>query len=425
MCSFIAVNREVSDEELEKANVFSKRRGPDYTNVYRSGSIAILHNLLHITGEKTIQPVIKDEWACVFNGEIYGYKELGDYKNECECILDAYKNDVVFGLDGEYCGVLINLETGFNWPFFDDFGTKPLWETDDPLLRNSYASYKSSLETLGYKNIKKIGPLTHDIDDFDLNQHKNTYDDWIEAFENAIRKRTQNTQMDIFTGMSSGYDSGPIAFEMEKQGVRFKVYSIRGDENIEVLEGRHKLLNNGEIIHLTQKQYNDNKEWLDKNCEDFEYTDKYGHYNLKADKAIPGLAEICKRARKEDRKIYISGQGADEIMSDYAINGKKRYKHSEFSGIFPNDLSVIYPWHSFYDGTQIKFLNKEEYIAGAYGVETRYPFLDKQLVQEYLWLSPKLKNAHYKAPLREYMKINNIPFEEDKKKGFAANANLL
>jgi hypothetical protein len=35
---------------------------------------------------------------------------------------------------------------------------------------------------------------------------------------------------------------------------------------------------------------------------------------------------------------------------------------------------------------------KEECIAGSLGIETRYPFIDRKVVQEYLNLSPDLKN---------------------------------
>jgi len=30
------------------------------------------------------------------------------------------------------------------------------------------------------------------------------------------------------------------------------------------------------------------------------------------------------------------------------------------------------------------YLAKEEYVGGAYGIESRYPFLDKKVVQEFL-----------------------------------------
>ena len=41
--------------------------------------------------------------------------------------------------------------------------------------------------------------------------------------------------------------------------------------------------------------------------------------------------------------------------------------------------------------------------SGNFNIETRYPFLDRDLVQEFLWLTAELKNKHYKAPLREYL----------------------
>ena len=159
-------------------------------------------------------------------------------------------------------------------------------------------------------------------------------------------------------------------------------------------------------------------------CEDFEYSDRFKNYNIKSDKASVGLAMICQKACNENYRIYLSGQGADEIISDYGFNGHKIYDHSSFGGRFPSDLKTIFPWHSFYDGTQIQYLNKEEYIAGAFGIETRYPFLDKHLVQEFLWLVPELKNKKYKAPIDEYLNRNQFPFQRGVKTGFQANKNL-
>ena len=74
----------------------------------------------------------------------------------------------------------------------------------------------------------------------------------------------------------------------------------------------------------------------------------------------------------------------DEIISDYGWNGNKIYNHSSFGGRFPKSLNGFFPWHSFYDGTQIQYLNKEEYVAGAYGIETRYPFFDPCQLEHFL-----------------------------------------
>ena len=61
---------------------------------------------------------------------------------------------------------------------------------------------------------------------------------------------------------------------------------------------------------------------------------------------------------------------------------------------------------------------KEEHVAGAYGIEGRYPFLDKYVVQEFLWITSELKNKNYKSPLCNYLTINNFPFEKNQKTGF-------
>ena len=67
------------------------------------------------------------------------------------------------------------------------------------------------------------------------------------------------------------------------------------------------------------------------------------------------------------------------------------------------------------------YLAKEEYTSGIWGIETRYPYLDKDVVQEFLWLSPELKNKYkgsiYKPPLLYYLDINNFPLF-NKKLGF-------
>ena len=131
-------------------------------------------------------------------------------------------------------------------------------------------------------------------------------------------------------------------------------------------------------------------------------------YNILNDDATFGMAYLFNEARKKNYKIHLSGQGADEIFADYGFNGNKLKSHSIFGGKFPDDLKTIFPWYSFYKGTQECFINKEEHVAGCYGIENRYPFLDKNVVQEFLNLSPVLKNKFYKAPLYNFLKQNKF-----------------
>jgi len=383
-----------------------------------------------LTGNKTTQPFKKGDVVAVFNGEIYNYLDFGTYSTDGEILIDLYNEygpEFIRQLDGEFAICLVDFSKDLVLISADTFACKPLWyEFKDGKF--CVGSYNSQLTQLGFNSGRKLFANTTNVynlktsnlvqqfhnTEFDIKQYKNTYDDWITTYENSIRKRTSNAQYGIYLGLSSGYDSGAITCELLNQNVDFKSYTIAGPENGRIIQQRIDKIPNHEVIHLTQNEYDSSRTRLATECEDFVYQDKFRKYSIKGDKASYGLAAICKRATKEGYRIYLSGQGADEIISDYGHNGRKIYNHSSFGGKFPEDLNGFWPWHSFYDGTQIKYLNKEEYIAGHYGIETRYPFLDKQLVQEFLWLSAKLKNKKYKSVLHEYLTRNGFPFAEEK-----------
>lgn len=426
MCGF-AVSNHIG---LQSVNKFCQKRGPDLTSTKILNGIEFLHNLLHITGDIKPQPFVKNDVVCVFNGEIYNYKNFGSYTSDGECIIDVYLNrgdEFCKEFDGEFAICLIDFSKNKLFISTDTFACKPLWY-EFRSKEFCVASYNSQLTGLQFKNGKKLKANTTEIYDlknfhlissyvnkvFDIQQHKNSFDDWISAFSKSIEKRIKNTPHKMFCGMSSGYDSGAISFELQKQGANYKAYTILNNENTEVLNSRIKIIRNAEAFDLSSDEFKKWKRELADNCENF----TYDGYDIKGDQASMGLAAICSRANKENRRIYFSGQGADEIISDYGFGGHKIYKHSGFGGLFPDNLQGFWPWHSFWDGTQIKYLNKEEYVAGHFGIETRYPFLDRDLVQEFLWLTPKLKNSKYKSCLDEYLKVNNFPYESGEKRGF-------
>lgn len=430
MCGFGVSNR----SSLVDSNSFCKKRGPDLTNYKTINGINFLHNLLHLTGDRIEQPIIDNDVVCVFNGEIYNYKDFGNFPSDVFSILESYKlhgDNFSKFLDGEFAICLVDFRKKKIIISTDTFATKPLWYEFSG-KNFCIGSYKSQLSGLSFTNGKKLAANTTEIYDleslqlknqiinttFDLNQHKATYDGWIEAFTQSISKRIANTDYGMFVGMSSGYDSGAIACELEKQKANFKTFSIMNNENLDVLNARLELIKEKESYYLSESEYQKWKNEIKENCENFSYKDIFFDYDIKKDQASMGLASICHRANKEKRRIYFSGQGADEILSDYGFGGKKIYKHSSFGGLFPEDLTGFFPWHSFWNGTQIQYLNKEEYVAGHFGIETRYPFLDKNLVQEFLWLRADLKNLKYKNCLDEYLTVNNFPFQKSEKRGF-------
>lgn len=484
MCSFLILPLKIYrkiQNNMKKILKFLKKRGPDGTNIIEFNDYVFIHNILYFSGDITYQPLIDKELGIVlcFNGEIYNYKDFGNYKSDTEMLFEEYKknktNDLNFieKLDGEFTFVIFDFNKNIIFQSSDIFATKPQWYniTDDGIIISSLRSvvckcsgledefsernleFPNSPDIIKHKSIKKTSPnkiLKRDLKSFEiidekevfkfnLNQHKSSYDDWTKAFENAIKKRTKNNntqENDIGLCLSSGYDSGAISCYLNKSDIDYVSYSMKCLENIEILHKRMNLNKNKYYYDLTEETYNQFKEFYQKSIEGTcipLYSNSKtitSYYNLIGDWAGIGLFFIFTQAKKDKIKIFLSGQGADEIFSDYGWKGRYiKTLHSNtinptipcsFYGDFPDDLEEIFPWPNFYHSQNEAFIAKEEHVATIFGIETRYPFFDKYVVQEFLWLSKELKNKDYKSPLFNYLQSNNYPFEPNEKMGFKA-----
>jgi asparagine synthetase B (glutamine-hydrolysing) len=442
MCSILFSTKPTSN--IDDINFYLKFRGPDYTESKIVNGYLFIHNLLSITGEFAPQPYQEDNITLIYNGEIYNYKNFGDYKSDGECLIPLYKqygSNFIKKLDGEFAICLIDFNTHQVIISSDIFRTKPLFLAIDS-DNIGCASYKTPLEKLGYQNIEKTKPNTiyticlktnqilkqETIYEFDLKQYKTSYEDWIKAFENSIKKRIKNTDKNIFIGLSSGYDSGLIFSELAKNNHPFFSFSLMGSENEQVILDRISLKNSEAECYTLDKNtqdYNDSHYLINQHTEPFYYTiysstSNYNEFNtlLINDAGSNNFATVCRAAKTFDCKICLSGTGADEIISDYGFGGTKIYAHSNFGGKFPEDLETVFPWASFYGSTLESYIAKEEYVGGSFGIEMRYPFLDKDLIQEFLWLHQDLKNKEYKAPIDYYFNKNNFPYAKHEKRGF-------
>lgn len=436
MCSILITNKSINEKFFD-INRLLKLRGPDYTGFYSQNGITFVHNLLSISGKFTPQPFVENNLVALFNGEIYN---ADGYDSDGQCLIPRYRNHGEYftqSLDGEFAVCLVDFDRKCIILSTDIFGTKPLWIAVND-KNYGISTYRTPLELLDFADIRRVKPnsiIKLDLVDlslteigsvytFDLSQHKTVFDDWTKAFEQSIRKRTYNLREELFIGLSSGYDSGAIACELDRQGVDYHSYTIIGREPQHIIDQR--IRKNYSLILPTPELVDCAHRYIQTNVEPFRYTisssssdyNEY-HLDLRQDGGSNGLSIICNRARLLDKKIYLSGMGADEIFSDYGFNGQKIYPHSNFGGKFPEDLSTIFPWNSFYGSSMESYLTKEEYVAGAYGIETRYPFLDRAVVQEFLWLTTELKNSTYKSVLNNYLTQNNYPFVPSQKLGFS------
>ena len=498
MCGILATSRRII--ELEHVVEFLRYRGPDRTKHVEINGIEFVHTLLSMTGPPTSQPFISKSEGIVamFNGEIYNYRDFGDFDSDGHCILPLYQKygfECVGQMDGEFALVIIDFERDILLFSTDVFSIKPLWFAKDG---NDFAvsSYQSCIDRLGFTEplqveanstyIFRLSTLEmlerKEVYSFDLKQHKDNFDDWNRSFGNAIAKRTQNIKHGVFIGLSSGYDSGAIACELQKQGVSFTAYSIVGSENREIIVERlartpdsrlieipldefllsreylkncseeyHLKIDNGEqdIVDDLQVKYVEicnilnELESIDEEMRDLESTEKLrskrdekmllerniskylklieyrkGSQVMTDDNGAVGLGYICSLGKGKGQLVYLSGNGADEVFSDYGFRGIKHFPHSTIGGNYPESLEEVFPWKNFFDNTQRAYLMKEEYVSGSHGIEGRYPFLDKMVVQEFLWLTPQLKNAKYKSVLHQYMTEHDYPFYENQKVGF-------
>lgn len=438
MCSLMFSTKIPKD--IDNINEYMVKRGPDITNKIVINNNFYLHNLLSITGKMTPQPVFNDDKSiiCLYNGEIYNYTDFGNYDCDTNCIIPLYKKygkDFAKNVSGEFAIILVDSVEKEIIIITDTFGTKPLFISNTDGF--GVATYKSALLRTGFQNITKIQAnsiLIYDLNTFklksknkvtifDLHQHKTSFEDFHKTFSTIIHQRCSNVREYISIGLSSGYDSGMIACELAKQKIPFKCYSVLGSENREILQKRYALLQNKcdlEIINITPEMRKIAHEWLLKNTEDWKYTiysqrSNYNEFDLSLwdDNGSNNLSLVCSYAKRDNRKIFISGGGADEM---YDYGGK--YNHSNFGGVFPNDLTKLFPWASVFGSSMESYIMKDEMCGGNRGLETRYAFINKELWQEFLWLSPELKNKCYKSAMHNYLEINNFPFAPGQKIGF-------
>lgn len=401
MCGFIVHNGKGN-------NYFIQKRGQDLTNTYEKNGFIFTHNLLNITGEITPQPFIDEDIVCLYNGEIYNHKFI---KSDGENLIPLYKK---YGLrfadelDGEYAIALYDFKNDIALFITDLFSTKPIWRNglECASYESGVGGHKIKANTIEAVSISTGKDLfTRKYHQWDWRQFKNNYDDCLKALDKAILKRYKPG---CFIGLSSGYDSGTIASALK--GKDFKCYTIIASEDKDIINKRADILGNVEIIDFKESDENLSE------AEDFKYNIEYktGLYtdSYKKDYAAKALSAICRRANQEGRKVYLSGSGADEIISDYGLMPNQ----SEFCGKFPDNLRE---WKNFNGSCMYSYLGKEECVGGSWNIETRYPFLDKEFVQEFLWLAPELKNRNYKSVLYEYLNRSGFPFKKDSKIGFS------
>ena len=430
MCGIIVSDKDIQCLDCSKL----KRRGPDKRTHVEVNGIHFVHYLLHMTGDLTVQPFINDDRSVVaiYNGEIYNYKELYPLaRSDGECIIPMYNEygpACIQKFDGEFAIVIFDFQKQLLIISSDVFRTKPLFYHVSPSGGIAVSSYLSTgnqiSSTSEYTIIKPNTTLVYDLNTrslkqtlevhtFNLNQYKTTLDDWESAFENAVLKRYSDKMVPLVF-LSSGLDSGAIACCLHKHNKQFLACSVQSNEDIYILNARKNLYGEKHDIldYYPHKPRCNN--FLQTHCEHhMRIWEKLNPVDMVTDGCNGAKVFIMEHARGKihNCKLAFSGIGADEIMNTHANYDKGNRGQVDF---FPDNLQDVFPWRNFYEGTMRNYLLSDEYVSGSMGFETRYPFLDKYLVQEFLSLSPALKNQLSKYPLIHYLRKHNNPHTTQK-----------
>jgi len=450
MCGISAIfssNERILENAKNKTSLSIKtieKRGPDKTVEIIDESSISIHTHLKITGNCR-QPFVNDDFVLLFNGEIYNdlEKYTSEYSDTHFLInqYTEYGSSAFENLDGEFAICIKDIKKNILYLVTDPFATKPLYYQRGKDYV-AVGSYEKTIQVFGNDSpiiqMESNSILAINLDTFEIisqtilrpfnftRQTTMTYEKWNIAFSKSILKRCTNLQKELFVSFSSGHDSGLIAAELLEQKIPFHCYTNRFKEDISILEKRFELLEKSNIsntfVEPTKDQFQEMHKFLLENCEPFQLISNEHDIRNFSDpdmRNLPGyiaLALICKQARSDGRLICLSGQGADELFSDY-YNPNTNSRMSELKGDWTN---ITKPWKNFRAGWNRVFLGGTERIAGLFGIETRYPFLDFQVVQEFLNLHPKLKSKFIKAPITNLLTELNFPFHL-MKQGFAGS----
>jgi asparagine synthetase B (glutamine-hydrolysing) len=427
-------------------------RGPDRTRFFEYCGYTVYHCLLDVNQCAIEQPLDLGDKVVVFNGQIYSISafegpegaEIHPHRGDDAALLadvfrplstDAEIREGFDRINGEF-SIAIICEDGRLFIGKDTFGTKPLAYglTDDG--RAVAASYREAIATLVKGAVALIGLQEVDagelvrIRDGEISQESigfsfdfasagtGAYEEWLSAFQNSLKIRALTRGRLPFVPMSSGLDSGLIVAEMLNMGLDFCTFVAPYAEDELVLDARLDVLrNNGvavEIVEPSKTEVQDIVSHLEllfpshRVALDNGEPENYPDPKLTSISGLIALGAIFRRARTLGLLTQITGQGADEIYTDYS-SGSMR-----MSSLKADWSRSTQEWPNFRNGWQAVFLQTSERIAGAFSIESRYPFLEANSAQAFLRLSLDDRYRRLKEPIIRRLEDLGFPFHEVK-----------
>ncbi|MDY7032594.1 MAG: asparagine synthetase B [Thermodesulfobacteriota bacterium] len=397
------------DEKLMKVDEIDELREV----LCKKSQIALGHSRLKIIGdEKTTQPYTSCDGQIVLihNGEIYNYEKLKtllyrqhDIKttSDSEVIVhlleEAYQGDLleavrkIIGLlDGMYTIAATDRRTVV--VARDPIGKKPLYYIDNEWV-TYFASEKKALWN-GKDNPVRLNPGDIlRIDDSGSEVHEGFHlqfpqidiVDFREAVElykevliTAIQKRlTGLVETRIGIIFSGGIDSVLISKLLQREGKNIICYCTGTKESGDIIAARSVAKEMGLDLKMTlidEKMVDEILVEVIKNVEESGL--------LQVEVAIP-MYLAAKLASEDDIRVMFTGQAADELFAGYPWYNDvlAEFGFLRLHEKLWEDLTYLYT----------DTLEREDKLTMAHSIELRAPYLDRDVIQTAMRISPRLK----------------------------------
>jgi|TARA_B110001452_G_scaffold264913_1_gene268718 asparagine synthase (glutamine-hydrolysing) len=401
MCGILAVIEGPTPNTLDVL----KRRGPDEHGSYLDEHVYLGHTRLSIVHpEAGAQPIIYKDWVVTMNGEIYNYRAKN---NETDCfivpqLLEKYGPDGVHHLDGIFAFVAWNKTTKQVIVARDPIGVVPLYYSDNNVFSTLLAAMPTN------SNVHIVPPGTMAV--FGVGQSPEfisfttSYSDWSipsdtiptglpDTISKAVAKRLSG---DVPWGvlLSGGLDSTIVAT------LAVQLARIHRPDYPVVHSFCIGLKDSPDIVVAKQvaKQ-------LGTTHVSVEYTVEEGlhvlrdviraieTYDVTTVRASTPMWLLGKVLKTRGIKMVLSGEGSDELFAGYLYNL-----------YCPNEAAMVRECKHKLQELHAYDCQRANKTLGDWGVETRVPFLDKDVVDFAMNKLPpvhKMSGTHPDGPKSE------------------------
>ena len=406
--AYLTYNLEIDNELLKVNGLKCQHRGPDNTKDFNffinKYKLYVLFHRLAINGitQKGDQPIHTNSCLLICNGEIYNYRELV-YKynldedllcghSDCEVIIHLYKkigiDKMIQELDGVFSFVLYDFTSNKLIIGHDPIGVRSLyWFFDNgigiasemkcltnfskniqmypPGTYTEYLIQSKEINTINYYNF--IYPQINNDETLIMNNLRL-------KLKKAVNKRLMSEQQ-IGCLLSGGFDSSLITALTVKEIGIVKTFAIGLADSPDIIAAQKVadyLYTDHTSIILTEEEMLNSIEETIKQIESYDIT------TIRASTPMFLLSKYIKE--HTNVKVIMSGEGADETSGSYLY-----FHNAPSPEAFKEETIRLIKENQYFD-----ILRADKTTAGA-GLEIRVPFYDKEFVNYYMSIDPKLK----------------------------------